>query len=160
MEELAVLNIKCKIIKTSKMKKQILIEYIAFAVMSLSFVSVNAQEYCFSSYHYYTNDDDKYLTTNVQNDNSKVCVDEVNKEIELSLYNREAGKWMTFPLAISYKVDIAVKTKIGTLYMCTNNTNQTCGVCIVNTEEGLLIDLHNFYGGEKSLSCWVKSEKN
>lgn len=133
---------------------------IACFVMLLCVLFVKSQNYSFKSYHIYTTDEDRYVQANEQNADSKVCIDEVNKEIELSLYNRETGKWMTFPLAISYKVDIAVKTKIGTLYMCTNNTNQTCGVCIVNTEEGLLIDLHNFYGGEKSLSCWVKSEKN
>lgn len=142
------------------MKKQLLNRILVFTVLFLCVVFVNAQKYIFSSYHIYTTYEDKYLPTNAQNDNLKLSVDEVNKKIELSLYNREEGKWMTFPIAISYKVDLEVKTKIGTLYMCTNNANQTCGVCFVNTEEGLFIDLHNFYGGEKSLSCWAKSEKN
>lgn len=136
--------------------RKMIVCFCMFLVTAVSY----GEDYVFKSYHIYTTDEDRYVQANEQNADSKVCIDEVNKEIELSLYNREAGKWMTFPLAISYKVDIAVKTKIGTLYMCTNNTNQTCGVCIVNTEEGLLIDLHNFYGGEKSLSCWAKSEKN
>lgn len=138
------------------MKKQILKECIAFAIMFFCHVSVNAQDYCFSSYHFYTNDDDKYLTTNVQNDSSKVCINEGNQKIELSLYNRESKKWMTFALKVNSIVDIGFKAKIGTLYICTNNANQTCGVCVVNTKEGTFIDLHDFYAGEKTISCWMK----
>ena len=134
--------------------RKMIVCFCMFLVTAVSY----GEDYVFKSYHIYTTDEDRYVQANEQNADSKVCIDEVNKEIELYLYNREAGKWMTFPLAISYKVDIAVKTKIGTLYMCTNNTNQTCGVCIVNTEEGLLIDLHNFFEGPQKLSCWVKSE--
>ena len=141
------------------MKKQILKVCIAFAVMCLCKVSVNAQDYNFSSYHLYTNDDDRYLTTNVQNDSCKICIDETNREIELSLYNSEAEKWMTFAITISYKMDLGFTAKVGTVYICTNNANQTCGVCIVNTNDGTFIDLHDFFGGEQSLSCWVKSEK-
>ena len=141
--------------------KKIFKKVAACAILLFCFISVKSQDYSFTSYHIYTTDEDKYLSSNVQNNNSKVCIDEVNKEIELCLFNREAGKWMTFPLAISYKMDIVgVKTKIGTLYICTNNANQTCSVCIVNTKEGTVIDLHNYYVGEKSLSCWVKLEKN
>lgn len=140
--------------------KKIFKKVSACAILLFCFLSVKSQDYSFTSYHIYTTDEDKYLSSNVQNNNSKVCIDEVNKEIELCLFNREAGKWMTYPLVISYKVDIGVKTKIGTLYMCTNNANQTCCVCIVNTKKGTVIDLHNYYVGENSLSCWVKSEKN
>lgn len=134
-------------------------KFIACFYMLLVTAVSYGENYVFKSYHIYTTDEDKYAQANEQNADSKVCIDEVRQEIELSLFNREEGKWMTFPLAINYKVNIEVKTKIGVLYMCTNNANQTCGVCVVNTEEGALIDLHNFYGGEKSLSCWVKSEK-
>lgn len=141
------------------MKKQIFKRVIAFTAIFLCVVSVNAQDYCFSSYHIYTNDDDKYLTTNVQNDSTKVLINEASQEIELSLYNREANKWIGFALKVNYKIDLGIKTKIGTLYMCTNNANQTCGVCIVKTNEGTFVDFHNFYAGEKSLSCWAKSEK-
>ena len=130
---------------------------VCFCIFLVTAVSYG-EDYVFKSYHIYTTDEDRYVQANEQNADSKVCIDEVNKEIELSLYNREAGKWMTFPLAISYKVDIEVKTKIGTLYVCSNNANQTCGVCVVNTEEGILIDLHNFFEGPQKLSCWVKSE--
>ena len=141
------------------MKKQILNCINAFTVMFLCVVSVNAQDYCFSSYHIYTNDDDKYITTNIQNDSSKVCIDIVNQEIELSLYNKEAKKWMTFALKVNSKIDIGIKPKIGTLYLCTNNAGQTCGVCIVNSDDGILIDLHDFFISDKAISCWVKSEK-
>lgn len=71
------------------MKKRFLKRCVVFAVMCLCVVSVNAKDYCFSSYHIYTNDDDKYLTQNEQNDSSKVCIDEANHEIEFSLYNQE-----------------------------------------------------------------------
>ena len=142
-----------------KMKKQLLKKIIAFTVMFLCVVSVNAQGYCFSSYHFYTNDDDKYLTTNIQNDSSKVCINEANQEIELCLYNREANKWMTFALKVNSKIDIGFKAKIGTLYMCTNNANQTCGVCIVNINEGTFIDLHNFFVSDRPMSCWVKENE-
>lgn len=138
------------------MKKHFFNRIVAFAVMCLCVLSVNAYEYIFSSYHIYTNDDDRYLTTNVQNDSSKVCINEENQEIELSLYNREAKKWMSFALKVNNKVDIGFKTKIGTLYMCTNNANKTCGVCIVNTNEGTFIDLHDFLVSDRSISCWVK----
>ena len=80
------------------MKKQIFKRVIAFTAIFLCVVSVNAQDYCFSSYHIYTNDDDKYLTTNVQNDSTKVLINEASQEIELSLYNREANKWIGFAL--------------------------------------------------------------
>lgn len=141
------------------MKKQVFKKGIAFAVMCLFVVSVDAQDYSFSSYHFYTNDNDKYLTTNVQNDSSKVCINEANQEIEFSLYDRDTKKWVTFALKVNSKIDIGFKAQIGTLYMCTNNSNQTCGVCIVNTNEGIFIDLHDFFAGDQKLSCWVKSER-
>lgn len=119
----------------------------------------HGENYAFKSYHLYITDEDKYLPTNVQNDNSKVCIDEINQEIELSLYNHVADKWMTFSVKINYKVDLGVNSKLGTLYVCTNNANQTCGVCIVNTDKGTFIDLHHFVVGEQALNCWVKSEK-
>ena len=141
------------------MKKQVLNRVVTFAVICLCVVSVYAQNYSFSSYHIYTNDDDKYLTTNIQNDSLKVCIDEVNHEIELSFYIREVKKWKTFAMQIGHKIDIGIKTKIGTLYLCVNNAGQTCGACVVNTDEGILIDLRNFYIGEQTLNCWVKLEK-
>lgn len=140
------------------MKKQIFKQCIAFAVMCFCHVSVNAQVYNFSSYHIYTNDDDKYLTTNVQNDSSKVFINEENREIKLSLYNSEAKKWMTFVMNVNYKLDIGFKKKIGVLYMCTNNANKTCGVCIMNTNEGVFIDLHDFFVSDRSISCWAKEK--
>ena len=141
------------------MKKKIIKRIVAFTVSYLCAVSMNAQVYNYLSYHIYTNDDDKYLTTNVHNDSSKVIIDKVNQKIELSLYNPEVKKWMPFSLKVNYKIDLGFKSKIGTLYMCTNNANQTCGVCIINTKEGFFIDFHDFYVGEKNISCWVKSGK-
>lgn len=129
-------------------------------ICMLCFVTVSyGENFEFKSYHIYTADEDKYVQANEQFADSKVCIDEIKKEIGLSLYNPKLGEWMTFTVKVSYKVDLGVKTKIGTLYMCTNNANQTCGVCICNTGEGTFIDLHNFYVGEKSLNCWVRSEK-
>lgn len=130
-----------------------------FLFMLFCVVAVNAQVYSSNSYHFYTSDEDKYLESNVQNDSLKICIEETNQDIELSIYNHVADKWMTFDVKIDYKLDIGFKSNIGTLYVCTNNTNQTCGVCIVNTDEGTLIDLHHFFVGEQALSCWVKSEK-
>lgn len=48
----------------------------------------HGENYAFKSYHLYITDEDKYLPTNVQNDNSKVCIDEINQEIELSRFYR------------------------------------------------------------------------
>lgn len=64
-----------------------------------------------------------------------------------------------FSLKIDYFVDLGFKTKIGRLYMCSNNAEQPCGVCVCNTEEDLFIYLRNFIMGETPLSCWVKTEK-
>lgn len=123
------------------------------------FMAINAQVYSSNSYHIYTSDDDKYLDANVQNDSSKISINEINQDIKLSIYNHVADSWMTYNVKINYKVDLGVKSKIGTLYMCTNNANQTCSVCIVKTDDGTIIDLHHFVVGEQALSCWVKSEK-
>jgi hypothetical protein len=120
---------------------------------------VVGQNYEFKSYHLYSNDEDKYSPTNVQNADAKVCINEVNQEIELSLYIPNEGKWKNFSMVINYKIDLGVKSKFGTLYMCANNIGQSCGVCVCNTKEGLFIDLHNFMMGETPLSCWVKTEK-
>ena len=141
------------------MEKKLLNRIIAFVVVCLCVISVNAQEYCFSSYHIYTNDDDKYLTQNEQNDSSKVCIDEANHEIEFSLYNQETKKWMSFALKVNSKIDLGFKAKIGTLYICTNNADQTCGVCVCHTEDGVFIDLHDFFVSDRPLSCWVKSNR-
>lgn len=132
---------------------------IASLSLSLFTIVSYGENYVFKSYHIYTSDDDKYLETNVQNDNSKICIEETNQDIEFSLYNHEADKWMSFNVKINYKVDLGFKAKIGTLYVCTNNANQTCSVSIIKTDEGTFIDLHHFFVGEQALSCWVKSEK-
>ncbi len=126
---------------------------------SFCFMSVNAQVYSFNSYHIYTSDEDKYLETNVQNDSSKICINEASQVIEFGIYNHVADKWMPFNLKINYKMDLGLKKKIGTLYMCTNNANQVCGVCVLDNEEGTFIDLRHFFIGDKPLSCWVKQEK-
>jgi len=120
---------------------------------------VFGQNYDFKSYHLYTNDENKYSPTNALDADAKVCIDETDQEIELSLYNSNEEKWKSFSLKIDYFVDLGFKTKIGRLYMCSNNAEQPCGVCVCNTEEGLFIDLHNFIMGETPLSCWVKTEK-
>ncbi len=126
----------------------------------LLFVGMSyGENYEFKSYHIYSTDDDKYIQTNELSDSSKICIDETNQEIELSLYNREVGKWMVFNLKINYRVTLGFKSNIGTLYFCTNNLNQTCSVCVCNNDEGTFIDFHNFYIGEKPMCCWVKSEK-
>ena len=140
-------------------RKTITKKSIVCLFMLLNVLLVKSQNYSFISHQLYTSDDDKYLPANVQNDSAKVCIDEVNQEIELSLYNREVERWMTYPLVISYKIDFGVKTKLGSFYVCTNNVNQICGVCFCNTDEGSFIDLHNFHVGEKALSCWLKIEK-
>lgn len=118
-----------------------------------------AEDYVFKSYHIYTTDEDKYVKANEQNDSAKLCIDEEKQEIKFSLYNSEAANWMTFDLKISYKADIGYKAKFGTLYMCTNNANKPCGVCICNTKDGAFIDLHDFFEGPQTLSCWVKANK-
>ncbi len=120
---------------------------------------VVGQNYEFKSYHLYSNEEDKSSTSNVQNADAKVCIDEVNQEIELSLFHPKEGKWKPFSMRINYKADLGIKSKFGTFYMCTNNTGQPCGVCVCNTEEGLFIDIHNFFIEEQSLSCWLKAEK-
>lgn len=121
--------------------------------------TIVGQNYDFNSYHLYTNGEDKYSQTNALNADAKVCIDETNEEIELSLYNPNEKKWKSFSLKIDYFVDLGFKTNIGKLYMCSNNAKQPCGVCVCNTKEGLFIDLHNFIMGETPLSCWVKTEK-
>ena len=129
-----------------------------FLFMLFCVVAVNAQVYSSNSYHFYTSDEDKYLESNVQNDSLKICIEETNQDIELCIYNHVANTWMTYNVKINYKVDLGVKTKIGTLYMCTNNANQTCSVCIVNTDDGTIIDLHHFVVGDQALSCWLKTD--
>lgn len=115
--------------------------------------------YRFKSYHIYTSYEDKYLQANEHNDSSMICIDETNQEIELSLYNRETERWMTFTMRMDYKIDLGISPKVGTLYMCTNKANQTCGVCVCYIGEEMFIDLLNFYEVDKPLSCWVKSIK-
>ncbi len=120
------------------------------------FMSIKAQVYSFNSYHIYTTDEDKYMETNVQNDSSKICINEKNQKVEFSIYNHVSDKWMLFNLKINYKMELGLKKKIGTLYMCSNNANQICGVCVLDNEEGTFIDLHHFFVGDKLLSCWLK----
>lgn len=120
---------------------------------------VVGQNYDFKSYHLYSNDEDKYSPSNVHNADARVCINEANQEIELSLYFPNDGKWKPFSMRINYKADLGLKSKYGTLYMCTNNAGQPCGVCVVDTKDGLFIELHNFLAGERSLNCWVSSEK-
>ena len=132
--------------------------FVCFCMLIFTAIAYG-ENYVFKSYHIYTSEEDKYLKDNIQDAESKVSIDEINQTIKLSLYNRESGKWTTFTVKIDYKMDLGFKTKVGTLYLCKNNGNQTCGVCIVNTNEGKFIDLHNFYSGEQTLSCWVNSEE-
>ena len=133
-----------------------IIKILVGIVLLIPTTKIYAEEYIFNSYHIYTTDEDKYSESNICNDSSKVCIDEVNQEIELYLYNREAGKWMPFGMKINHKIDLGIKAKIGTLYMCTNNANQPCSMCICNTEEGYSIDVHNFNVDERPLSFWGK----
>lgn len=121
-------------------------------------VAVNAQVYSSNSYHVYISDEDKYIEANVQHDSSKICIEEINQDIEFSIYNHVTRKWKSFNVKIDYKLDLGFRSNIGTLYVCTNNANQTCGVCIINTDEGTFIDLHHFFVGEQALSCWVKTD--
>lgn len=120
---------------------------------------VFGQNYDFKSYHLYTNDEDRYSSANTLNADAKVCIDETNQEIELSLYIPNEKKWKAFSMKINYHVDLGLTTIVGKLYMCSNNAEQPCCVCVCNTDEGLLVDLHCFFMGEKSLNCWVNAEK-
>lgn len=140
------------------METKDIIKIIVCLVLLIPITKTYAEEYIFNSYHIYTTDEDKYSPSNICNDSSKVCIDEVNQEIELYLYNREAKKWMPFAMKVNNIVDLGIKTKIGTLYMCTNNANQPCSMCICNTEEGYSIDVHNFIIGEQPLSFWAKDD--
>ena len=118
-----------------------------------------AEDLFFNSYHIYTSDEDKYMDANVQNDSLKICINEMNQEIELYLYNQGVGKWTTFYLKINDEIGLGYKSKIGTLYACSNNVNHNCRVCIIKTDEGTFIDMHNFFFlGELALNCWVKSD--
>lgn len=54
---------------------------------------VLGQNYDFKSYHLYTNDENKYSPTNALDADAKVCIDETDQEIELSLYNSNEEKW-------------------------------------------------------------------
>ena len=136
--------------------KRCVIKMLACVFCVFFALSVKSQEYTFKSYHIYTTDEDKYVLSNEQNDSSIICFSEDNQEILLKLYNRGVNKWMNFVLKINQKIDLGFKGKIGTLYLCANNANKTCGVCIVNTNEGIFIDLHDFYVGERTISCWMK----
>ena len=116
------------------------------------------ENFVFNSYHFYTADENKYLTTNVQNDSSVVCIDEINQKIELKLHNPEAKQWMLFSLKVKHKIDIGSK-KIVTLYLCTNNADQECGVCVCNLTDGLFVQFYHFYEeGSQKLSYWAKIE--
>lgn len=130
----------------------------ACVLMLMCAIAVNSQELKFKSYHVYTTDEDKYVQSNEQLSEAKICINETNQEIVLSLYNREVDKWMPISIKIDYKVDLGVNKKIGTLYMCKNNAGHACGVCICNTDEGTFMDLHNFVEADKSLSFWMESE--
>ena len=91
---------------------KILKKLTVFLFTSFCFMSVNAQVYSFNSYHIYTSDEDKYLETNVQNDSSKICINEASQVIEFGIYNHVADKWMPFNLKINYKMDLGLKKKI------------------------------------------------
>jgi len=122
-------------------------------------IAVNSQELKFKSYHVYTTEEDKYVQSNERMSEAKICINEANQEIEISLFNRQASKWMPISMKIDYKLDLGVNKKIGTLYMCKNNSGHACGVCICDTDEGTFVDLHNFIEAQKTLSCWmVKKE--
>lgn len=66
---------------------------------------------------------------------------------------------MSYALKINSKINLGFKAKIGTLYICTNNADQTCGVYVCHTEDGVFIDLHDFFVSDRPLSCWVKSNR-
>lgn len=116
------------------------------------------EDIVFNSYHLYMADEDQYLPTNIQNDSSVVRIDEINQKIELKLHNPEIKQWMLFSLKVKYKVDIGTN-KLVTLYMCTNNANQECGVCVCNLKDGLFVQFYHFYEeGNQKLSYWAKAE--
>lgn len=119
---------------------------------------VFGEDIVFNSYHLYMADEDKYVPTNVQNDSSVVCIDEINQKIELKLHNTEIKQWMLFSLKVKHKVDIGSK-KLVTLYLCTNNADQECGVCVCNLKDGLFVQFYHFYEeGNQKLSYWAKAE--
>lgn len=139
------------------MLKDRVLKNVIFIGMLFFVTPIIGQNYDFKSYHLYTTDEDKYSSTNVQNAAAKVCLDEDNQEIELSLYHPKEGSWKIITMRIYYKANLGLKSKFGTFYMCKNTSGQTCSVYISNTEEGFFIDLHNVMQ-EQFSSCWVRKE--
>jgi hypothetical protein len=131
---------------------------LACVLMLMCANAVNSQELKFKSYHVYTTDEDKYVQSNEQLSESKICIDETNQEIELSLFNREAGKWIPFQMKIDYKVNLGINKKNGTLYICTNNANRACSVYFSESDKGLFVELTHFFEAEKAMSCWMSCD--
>lgn len=137
------------------MKRFLLYRITTCFVMLMCVSYAKSQHFSFDSYHVYMTNEDKFSTTNVQNDSAKVCIDEVNQEIELCLYRKEFGKWMPISLHIDYSVDISgPKSKIGNLYVCENAAKQRCTVLVDDTSDGVFIDFHDFM----PMNCWLKKE--
>ena len=140
------------------MKKSIVRRMCLCAFMLLCTIAANAEKLKFQSYHVYTNDNDKYLQANEKLSKSIVSINEKKHEVKLSLFNSETKKWIPFVMKITYKVDLGIKTKIGTLYMCTNNNGSNCSVYVSKTKEEVFVDVHNIIEDGNVISCWMNSK--
>lgn len=139
--------------------KQRVFKLLLNTLLCVNVMSVCAEEYVFHSYHIYTNDEDMYTKEGEQDDKCKVVFDETGQNIQLNIYNKNNNQWISYSLSVDYKIDLGLNKKIGTLFMCKNNSNETCGVCICNMEDGTFVNFQNFVSIPQSLNCWMKMGK-
>ena len=139
--------------------KQRVFKLLLSALLCVNVMSVCAEEYVFHSYHIYTNDEDYYTKNGEQYDKCKVVFDETGQKIHLSIYNKDNNQWTSYSLSVDYEIDLGLTKKLGTLYMCKNSSNQTCGVCICSMDDGIFMNFNNFVSIPRPLNCWMKMGK-